>query len=141
MRACTRCSSAIRETDRSNRGKVSRPLLTCRALWHTNVRAVFDAAAHRDSNGTATGGVAMSNSVRNYVWLVVGALVCIAGVLAVRFAPSVLRLVRAGVIVRRPNPAPLTKAADRQLRNIAPLATVTVSSADTARGQIGRAHV
>ncbi|MGD0777624.1 MAG: hypothetical protein ABSC05_32940 [Candidatus Solibacter sp.] len=79
----------------------------------------------------------MSNSVRNYVWLVAAALFCIAGVLAVRFAPSVLRLGRAGVIVRRPNPVPLTKAADRQLRNIAPLATVTVSSADTARGQTG----
>ena len=79
----------------------------------------------------------MSNSVRNYVWLVAAALFCIAAVLAVRFAPSVLRLGRTGVIVRRPNPVPLTKADDRQLRNIAPLATVTVSSADTARGQTG----
>ena len=87
--------------------------------------------------GTATGGAAMSNSVRNYVWLVVGALVCIAGVLVFHFAPKALRWGRAGVIVRRPNPKPLTKASDRQLRNIAPLATVTVSSADTARGQTG----
>ena len=79
----------------------------------------------------------MSNSIRNYVWLVVGALVCIAGVLVVHFAPAALRLGRSGVTIRRPNPVPLRKAGDRQMRNIAPLATVTVSSADTARGQTG----
>ena len=79
----------------------------------------------------------MSHSIRNYVWLVAAALFCIAGVFAVRFAPSVARLGRAGVIIRHPNPVPLTKAGDRQLRNIAPLATVTVSSEDTSRGQTG----
>jgi hypothetical protein len=85
--------------------------------------------------GTATGGVAMSNSVRIYVWLVAGALVCIAGVLVLRYAPKALRWGRVGVTIRRPNPVPLRKAGDRQLRNIAPLATVTVSSQDTSRGQ------
>ena len=79
----------------------------------------------------------MSNSIRNYVWLVVGALVCIAGVLVVHFAPAALRLGRSGVTIRRPNPVPLRKAGDRQMRNIAPRATVTVSSADAARGQTG----
>jgi len=79
----------------------------------------------------------MSNSVRNYGWLVAVALLGIAGVLALRFAPSVLRLGRAGVIIRRPNTVPLTKVGDRNLRNIAPLATVTVSSEDTTRGQTG----
>jgi hypothetical protein len=79
----------------------------------------------------------MSNPVRNYVWLVAVALVCIAGLLAWRFAPSALRLGRAGVIIRRPNAVSLAKAGDRHLGNIAPLATVTVSSADTTRGQTG----
>ena len=79
----------------------------------------------------------MSNSVRNYVWLVVGALVCIAGLFAVRFAPSVIRLGRAGVVIRRPNAVPVRKTGDRQMRNIAPFATVTASSADTTRGQTG----
>jgi hypothetical protein len=69
--------------------------------------------------------------------LVALALACIAGVLGLRFAPSVLRLGRTGVIIRRPNTVPLTKAGERQPRNIAPLATVTVSSADTTRGQTG----
>ena len=77
----------------------------------------------------------MSNSVRIYVWLVAGALVCIAGVLVLRYAPKALRWGRVGVTIRRPNPVPLRKAGDRQLRNIAPLATVTVSSQDTSRGQ------
>ena len=57
--------------------------------------------------------------------------------LALRFAPSALRWGRAGVIIRRPNTVPLAKVGDRHLRNIAPLATVTVSSEDTARGQTG----
>ena len=71
----------------------------------------------------------MSNSVRYYVWVAI-ALVCIAGVLALRFAPSVLRMGRrrgsSPSRLRRPKPA-----GDRQQRNIAPLATVTVSSEDT----------
>ena len=79
----------------------------------------------------------MSNSVRNYVWLVVGALVCIAGVLGVRFAPAVFRLGKAGVVVRRPNPVRAGTTGGRIPMNIAPPATVTVSSADTARGQTG----
>jgi hypothetical protein len=79
----------------------------------------------------------MSNSIRNYVWLVALALLCVAGLLALRFAPSALRWGRQGVIIRRPNTVPLTKAGDRHLRNIAPLATVTVSSEGTARGQTG----
>ena len=80
----------------------------------------------------------MSGSGRNYIWLVAGVLVCIAGVLAVHFAPKAVRWGRAGVIVRRPNKAPLTplaRAGERQPRNIAPLATVTVSSEDASRGQ------
>jgi hypothetical protein len=77
----------------------------------------------------------MSNPVRNYVWLVAAALVCIAGLFAWRFAPSALRWGRAGVIVRRPNKVSLTKTGDRHLHNIAPWATVTVSSEDTSRRQ------
>jgi hypothetical protein len=69
----------------------------------------------------------MSGSGRNYIWLVIGLLVCIGGVLILRYAPKAVRWGRAGVIVRRPNKAPLTRAAERQPRNIAPLATVTVS--------------
>jgi hypothetical protein len=79
----------------------------------------------------------MSNPVRSYVWLVAAALVCIAGLFAWRFAPSALRLGRAGVIIRHPNKVSLTKTGDRLARNIAPLATVTVSSEDTSRGQTG----
>jgi hypothetical protein len=79
----------------------------------------------------------MSSSVRYYVWLVVGVLVCIAGVLVLHFGPSAMRWGRAGVVIRRPNPVPPTKAVDRQPRNIAPFATVTVSSEDTTRGQTG----
>ena len=79
----------------------------------------------------------MSGSGRNYVWLVAGVLVCIAGVMIFHFAPKALRWGRAGVIVRRPNKVPLTRAAERQPRNIAPLATVTVSSEDASRGQTG----
>jgi hypothetical protein len=62
------------------------------------------------------------------------ALVCIVGPLGVRFAPSVFRLGHAGVIIRRPNRVPVTQAGDRRQRNIAPLATVTASSEDSARG-------
>ncbi len=80
----------------------------------------------------------MSGTVRNYVWLVVLALVCIAGLLGLRFAPSALRLGRTGVIVRRPDRAARVKAGDRNLANIAPLATVTVSSEDTSSGQTGQ---
>jgi hypothetical protein len=79
----------------------------------------------------------MSNPVRGYVWLVAVALVCIAGLFALRFAPSMWRLGRSGVVIRRPNSVPPTKAGVRQLRNIAPFATVTVSSEDTSRGQTG----
>ena len=79
----------------------------------------------------------MSKSVRVYVWLVAGVLVCIIAVFGLRFAPAVARLGRAGVVIRRPNPGPVSKAAARQFRNIAPLATVTVSSEDTTRGQSG----
>ena len=79
----------------------------------------------------------MSNSIRNYVWLVAAALACVAGLLALRFAPSALRWGRQGVVIRRPTAVRLTKAGDRNVRNIAPLATVTVSSEDTARGQTG----
>ena len=56
----------------------------------------------------------MSGSGRNYIWLVAGALVCIAGLMILHFAPKALRWGRAGVIVRRPNKVPLTRAADRQ---------------------------
>ncbi len=77
----------------------------------------------------------MSKSVRVYVWLVAGVLVCIVGVLGLRFAPAVARLGRAGVVIRRPNPVPVSKAAARQVRNIAPMATVTVSSEDASLGQ------
>jgi hypothetical protein len=79
----------------------------------------------------------MPNSIRSYVWMVAAVLACIAGVLAVRFAPSALRWGRTGVIVRRPNTVPVNKAGDRHLSNIAPFATVTVSSADTTRGRTG----
>lgn len=77
----------------------------------------------------------MSNSARYYAWVAL-ALACIAGVLALRFAPSMLRMGR-GVVVRRPGGGALNPAGDRQQRNIAPLATVTVSSEDTAGGQTG----
>ena len=79
----------------------------------------------------------MSKSVRSYVLLVAVALVCIAGVLAVRFAPTAFRLGRGGVVVRHPNAVALTNVGDHQMRNIAPLATVTVSSEDTTRRQTG----
>ena len=77
----------------------------------------------------------MSGTVRNYVWVVAVALVCIAGLLGLRFAPSVFRLGHAGVIIRRPNRVPVTQVGDRRQHNIAPLATVTASSEDSARGQ------
>ena len=77
----------------------------------------------------------MSGTVRNYVWVVAVALVCIAGLLGLRFAPSVFRLGHAGVVIRHPDRVPVAKVGDRQRRNIAPLATVTASSEDSARGQ------
>ena len=80
----------------------------------------------------------MSGTVRNYVWLVVAALICIAGLLGLRFGPSALRLGRTGVIVRHPDRAARVRADDRNLANIAPLATVTVSSEDTSGGQTGQ---
>jgi hypothetical protein len=79
----------------------------------------------------------VSSTVRNYVWMVAVALACIAGLLAVRFVPSALRFRRAGVVIRRPNRVPVAQVGDRHPRNIAPLATVTVSSEDSARGQSG----
>jgi hypothetical protein len=79
----------------------------------------------------------MSNTARNYVWVVAVVLVGIAGLFAWRFAPKAIRWGRAGVIVRHPNKVTVAKVGDRQMRNIAPLATVTVSSADTAHGQTG----
>ena len=79
----------------------------------------------------------MSYTVRNYVWMVAVALICIAGLLGLRFAPSVFRIGRPGVIIRRPNATPLTRVGDPHQRNLAPLATVTVSSEDSARGQTG----
>ena len=77
----------------------------------------------------------MSSSARHYVWVAV-ILTCIAGVIGLRFAPTALRMGH-GVIVRRPNPSAFTPAGDHHQRNIAPFATVTVSSEDTARGQTG----
>src|SRR3954453_10510180 len=79
----------------------------------------------------------MSNTVRNCVWMVAAALICIAGLLGLRFAPSVFRLGRHGVIIRRPNAAPVTHVGDPRQRNLAPLATVTVSSEATVHGQSG----
>jgi hypothetical protein len=67
--------------------------------------------------------------------MVAVALICIAGLLGYRFAPSAFRLGRAGVIIRHPNKVPVTQLGDRRQRNLAPLATVTVSSEDSARGQ------
>ena len=78
----------------------------------------------------------MLGTVRNYVWLVVAVLVCIAGLFGLRFAPTALRQAR-GVVIRRPGPASLVKSGEGRLGNIAPLATVTVSSEDAARGQTG----
>jgi hypothetical protein len=75
--------------------------------------------------------------VRKYVWLVAVALVCIAGLMAVRFAPSLLKLGRSGVVVRRPKFVPVTSTGEHRVRNIAPMAVVTVSSQDSARGQTG----
>jgi hypothetical protein len=83
----------------------------------------------------ADGRFGMSNPTRKYVWMVAVALICIAGLFAWRFAPSAVRWGRAGVIVRRPNRVPPTNAVGSQPRNIAPFATVTVSSEDTTRGQ------
>src|SRR5260370_35420415 len=83
--------------------------------------------------------MAASGTVRNSVWLVVAALTCIAALLGLRYAPSALRLGRTGVIVRRPDRSTRVKADDRRnLANIAPLATVTVSSEDTSTGQTGQ---
>ncbi|MCX6629998.1 MAG: hypothetical protein NTW28_20470 [Candidatus Solibacter sp.] len=79
----------------------------------------------------------MSKALRSNLWLAGLALLGIAGVLALRFAPSVMRLGRAGVVIRRPTPVSVAMPGDRNLRNIAPLATVTVSSEDTAPGQTG----
>jgi hypothetical protein len=69
--------------------------------------------------------------------MVAAALICIVGLLGLRFAPSVLRTARSGVVIRRPDRVPVTQATDPHQRNLAPLATVTVSSEDNARGQSG----
>jgi hypothetical protein len=79
----------------------------------------------------------MSSPVRSYVWMVVAVLICIAGVFALHFAPKVMRWSRAGVIVRRPNMISATSTGDRRVRNIAPMAVVTVSSQDSSSGQTG----
>src|ERR1035437_4580132 len=101
----------------------------CRAFWHTNAQAAADAAARRDGNGRC-GDVQLGSELRMAGRGSTGLHRWRAGV---PFAPKALRWGRAGVIVRRPNPKPLTKASDRQVRNIAPLATVTVASAATDR--------
>ena len=79
----------------------------------------------------------MPNTVRNYVWTVATILVCIAALFTWRFAPAALRWGRAGVVIRHPNPVTLANAGSRQMHNIAPLATVTVSSANTGGGHTG----
>jgi hypothetical protein len=79
----------------------------------------------------------MAKALGSNIWLVALVLLGIGGVLALRFAPPLMRLGRSGVIVRRPTPMSLTVAGDRNLRNIAPLATVTVSSEDASSGQTG----
>jgi hypothetical protein len=69
--------------------------------------------------------------------MVAVALICIVGLLGVRFGATAFRMGRPGVIIRRPNPAPVTPVGDPHQRNLAPLATVTVSSEDKGGGQSG----
>lgn len=71
----------------------------------------------------------MSESVRKCLWLVVGALIFIPGLMALRYAPAALRAGRASVMA--------IHDAHRPTVNIAPLATVTVSPVDALEAGTG----
>jgi|SRR5450432_1175939 hypothetical protein len=79
----------------------------------------------------------MTSGVRIYVVVTVAALVSVAMVVGIRLAPTVGR---AATVIRRPSavaPAkqPIARGPHAGLRNIAPFATVTVSSAADSGGQ------
>jgi hypothetical protein len=81
----------------------------------------------------------MTSGVRVLVVLIVAALVSVAIVVGIRFAPTAQRV---AIVIRRPSaitPAkqPVTPNPQAGLRNIAPFATVTVSSVEDSGGQPG----
>ncbi len=79
----------------------------------------------------------MADSRRSDMWMGVAVMTVIGIALGLRFMPTAIRLSRQGVVVRRPGPARVAGVAGGGPRNLAPLALVTVSSEDTARGQTG----
>ena len=77
----------------------------------------------------------MADTQRSDLWLGVAVMTVIGVALGLRFMPTAIRLSRQGVVVRRPGATRVADSANRNPRNIAPAATVTVSSEDPARAQ------
>src|SRR6266496_5189047 len=81
----------------------------------------------------------MTSGVRVLVVVIVAALVSVAIVVGIRFAPTARRV---ATVIRRPSAVtPAKQSVPRSpqagLRNIAPFATVTVSSAEDSGSQSG----
>jgi hypothetical protein len=77
----------------------------------------------------------MADSRRSDLWLGVAVMIVIGVALGARFLPTALRLSRQGVVLRRARTTHLIRGPQGGERNIAPAATVTVSSEAPARGQ------
>ena len=81
--------------------------------------------------------VSVADTRRSGIWSGVAVMVAIGIALGVRFMPTAIRLSKAGIVLRRPGFAHAFELPGGELRNIAPAATVTVSSEDPARGHRG----
>src|SRR4051794_29201782 len=81
--------------------------------------------------------VSVADTQRNGIWSGVAVMLAIGIALGVRFMPTAIRLSKAGVVLRRPGFTHVIETPGGDLRNIAPAATVTVSSEDPARGHRG----
>ena len=77
----------------------------------------------------------MADAQRKDLWLGVAVMMVIGLALGARFMPTAIRLSRQSVVVRRPGAVRTGTVTAGASRNIAPLATVTVSSEDPARRQ------
>ena len=79
--------------------------------------------------------VSVADARRSDLWLGVAAMTVIGLALGLRFMPTAIRLGREGVVVRRPGATRIAGVSSGDPRNIAPAATVTVSSEDQARSR------
>ncbi|MEO8369110.1 MAG: hypothetical protein ABI806_07925, partial [Candidatus Solibacter sp.] len=79
--------------------------------------------------------VSVAEKQRSDLWLGVAVMTVIGIALGLRFMPTAIRLSRQGVVVRRAGATRVANNANRDPRNIAPAATVTVSSEAATRAQ------